>query len=91
MTILQYNWEVGTIQPGSSGSPLFSGSSNRVIGVLSGVDSCTYYNACGYQQGFCQVVFALFPKLSVAWDGPAGLGYDHIVMNKSLKTTVAQS
>lgn len=91
VTILQYNWEVGTIQPGSSGSPLFSGNSNRVIGVLSGVDSCTYFNACGYQENECKVVFALFPKLSAAWDGPTGLRYDHIIMKKVDLSTIIWS
>ncbi|MDA1313542.1 MAG: proprotein convertase P-domain-containing protein [Acidobacteria bacterium] len=52
------NWELGTTEPGSSGSGLWDAESKKLIGVLSGGQA-----ACGNQDFDC------FGKFSAAWDG----------------------
>ncbi len=52
------NWEIGTTEPGSSGSGLFDGATKRLIGYLSGgAASCSNRSA-----GDC------YGKLSVGWE-----------------------
>jgi len=51
------SWDDGTTEPGSSGSPLFDGSTHRIIGQLyGGVASCTNF---GYDT---------YGKTSVSWN-----------------------
>jgi PKD repeat protein len=49
-------WDVGTTEPGSSGSPLFN-ADHRIVGDLTGGDATCTYNFNDY-----------FQKLSVSWD-----------------------
>ena len=58
------SWDDGTTEPGSSGSPLFDGSTHRIIGQLyGGVASCTNF---GYDT---------YGKVSTSW----GLGLNSIL------------
>ena len=58
------SWDDGTTEPGSSGSPLFDGSTHRIIGQLyGGVASCTNF---GYDT---------YGKVSTSW----GLGLNNIL------------
>ena len=51
------SWDDGTTEPGSSGSPLFDGNTQRIIGQLyGGVASCTNF---GYDT---------YGKISTSWD-----------------------
>jgi subtilisin-like proprotein convertase family protein len=52
------NWEIGTTEPGSSGSGLWDVASKKLIGVLSGGSA-----ACGNNEFDC------YAKFSIAWDG----------------------
>ncbi len=50
-------WEDGTTEPGSSGSPLFDGNSQRIIGQLyGGTASCT------------SITYDTYGKTSVSWN-----------------------
>jgi len=49
-------WDVGTTEPGSSGSPLFN-NDHRIVGDLTGGDASCAYNFNDY-----------FQKFSVSWD-----------------------
>ena len=49
-------WDLGTTEPGSSGSPLFN-SDHRIVGDLTGGDASCSYNFNDY-----------FEKFSVSWD-----------------------
>ena len=50
------NWEDGTTEPGSSGSPLFDGSSHRIVGQLyGGTASCT------------SITYDTYGKVSSSW------------------------
>lgn len=52
------DWELGTTEPGSSGSGLFDPDSQKLIGFLSGgIASCTVID------------FDCYGRFSVAWDG----------------------
>jgi len=58
------SWDDGTTEPGSSGSPLFDGSTHRIIGQLyGGIASCTNF---GYDT---------YGKVSTSW----GLGLNNIL------------
>jgi len=51
------NWEDGTTEPGSSGSPLFDGNTQRIIGQLyGGTASCT------------SITYDTYGKVSVSWN-----------------------
>ena len=51
------NWEDGTTEPGSSGSPLFDGNSKRIVGQLyGGTASCT------------SITYDTYGKTSVSWN-----------------------
>ncbi len=51
------NWEDGTTEPGSSGSPLFDGNSKRIVGQLyGGSASCT------------SITYDTYGKTSVSWN-----------------------
>ena len=51
------NWEDGTTEPGSSGSPLFDGNTKRIVGQLyGGTASCT------------SITYDTYGKTSVSWD-----------------------
>ena len=51
------NWEDGTTEPGSSGSPLFDGSTQRIIGQLyGGTASCT------------SITYDTYGKTSTSWN-----------------------
>ena len=52
------NWEIGTTEPGSSGSGLWDPDSKLLVGFLSGGQA-----ACGNDQFDC------YGKFAVAWDG----------------------
>ena len=50
-------WEDGTTEPGSSGSPLFDGNSHRIVGQLyGGTASCT------------SITYDTYGKTSVSWN-----------------------
>lgn len=49
-------WDIGTTEPGSSGSPLFN-NEHRIVGDLTGGDASCSYNFNDY-----------FEKFSVSWD-----------------------
>jgi len=50
-------WEDGTTEPGSSGSPLFDGNTKRIVGQLyGGTASCT------------SITYDTYGKTSVSWD-----------------------
>ena len=50
------NWEDGTTEPGSSGSPLFDGNSHRIVGQLyGGTASCT------------SITYDTYGKVSSSW------------------------
>ena len=50
-------WEDGTTEPGSSGSPLFDGNSKRIVGQLyGGTASCT------------SITYDTYGKTSVSWN-----------------------
>ncbi len=54
------DWEDGTTEPGSSGSPLFDPNNQLVIGFLSGgIASCS------------TIGFDCYGKFADAWDGPS--------------------
>jgi hypothetical protein len=55
----------GVTEPGSSGAPLFN-TSKRVIGTLTGGQSCCTSNGCGPQTGLNQPDY--YGKLSYHWD-----------------------
>lgn len=55
----------GVTEPGSSGSPLFN-SAKRVIGTLTGGQSCCTTNGCGSQTGLNQPDY--YGKVSYHWD-----------------------
>ncbi len=56
---LVHNWEMGTTEGGSSGSPLFNGDNKAVIGFLSGgTSSCSRLNG-----------FDCYGRFDLAWDG----------------------
>jgi lysyl endopeptidase len=67
------NWEIGTTEGGSSGSPLFNGG-QRIIGVLSGgVAKCG--DSIGYDPETDRILYSnafnyddYYTKLGVAWD-----------------------
>lgn len=66
-------WDIGSTEPGSSGSPLFN-PDNRVIGVLS-FGSAKCGDSIGYDSESDRVIFSktvnkndYYTKLDVAWD-----------------------
>ena len=51
------NWEDGTTEPGSSGSPLFDGNTHRIVGQLyGGTASCT------------SITYDTYGKVSTSWN-----------------------
>tara|TARA_Y100001970_G_scaffold203137_1_gene247280 strand:+ start:432 stop:2822 length:2391 start_codon:yes stop_codon:yes gene_type:complete len=67
------NWEDGTTEPGSSGSPLFDGSSHRIVGQLyGGTASCT------------SITYDTYGKVSTSW----GLGLRDYLDPDNTGTTV---
>ena len=67
------NWEDGTTEPGSSGSPLFDGSSHRIVGQLyGGTASCT------------SITYDTYGKVSSSW----GLGLRNYLDPDNTGTTI---
>ena len=67
------NWEDGTTEPGSSGSPLFDGNSKRIVGQLyGGTASCT------------SITYDTYGKVSTSW----GLGLRDYLDPDNTGTTV---
>ena len=67
------NWEDGTTEPGSSGSPLFDGSSHRIVGQLyGGTASCT------------SITYDTYGKVSSSW----GLGLRSYLDPDNTGTTI---
>jgi hypothetical protein len=57
------DWDLGTTEPGSSGSPLFNGNTHRVVGQLHGGGA-----ACGND------LSDYFGRLSISWKGDGSKG-----------------
>ena len=84
-------WDMGTTEPGSSGSPLFN-QSHKIIGDLTGGDASCTYNFNDYFQKFW-ISWDRYPEVDKqlkAWLDPAGLdpqvwnGYDPYGSDKPL-------
>jgi len=67
-------WNIGTTEGGSSGSPLFNNSTGKLVGLLSGgLAGCG--DSIGYNQNTDRIIWSLegneddyYSRLSYAWD-----------------------